>query len=66
MYITGMSSFSFFIMQTVSYRLIATFFSVSSAWSSCPTAAGFVRHHLMTKFYLQTVIQTVSIRLPFL
>ena len=36
-----MLSFNFFIMKTVSYRLIATFFSVSSVWSSCPTAAGF-------------------------
>lgn len=35
-----MLSFSFSIMQTISYRLIATFFSVSSAWSPCPTAAG--------------------------
>lgn len=36
-----MLSFSFFIMQTVSYRLIATFFSVCSVQSSYPTAAGF-------------------------
>ena len=37
----SMLSFSFFIMQTVSYRLIATFFSVCSMQPSCPTAAGF-------------------------
>ena len=36
-----MLSFNFFIVKTVTYRLIATFFSVSSVWSSCPTAAGF-------------------------
>lgn len=36
-----MLNFNFFIVKTVSYRLIATFFSVSSVWSSCPTAAGF-------------------------